>query len=120
MLDPWDKSIVGEIRLGIAAADTGLSPVIDGEIIRINLPAMTTEDREKFVKMLNKKIESGRIMIRQIRGDAMRSIKRQHDEKEIAEDEKFGQEKKLQAITDEHVGKIEKLGENKKQELKQM
>jgi ribosome recycling factor len=52
VISPWDKSIIGDIRKGIMEANVGLNPSIDGEVIRIVIPAMTTEDREKYVKIL--------------------------------------------------------------------
>lgn len=120
VIDPWDKSIIGEIRQGILAANVGMNPSIDGELIRINFPPLTTEDREKYVKLLSTKLENGRIMIRQIRGDGMKDIKEKFEAKELSEDDKFLQEKTLQGITDEFVGKIEELGEHKKAELLQI
>jgi ribosome recycling factor len=117
VIDPWDKSIIGEIRQGILAANIGLNPAIDGEIIRISMPPLTTEDREKYVKLLNQKLENGRIMIRQIRGDAMKDVKDSFEKKELSEDEKFNQEKRLQEITDEFIGMIEEVGKKKEQEI---
>lgn len=120
VISPWDKSIIGEIKQGILAANIGLTPSIDGEVIRISLPPMTGEDREKYVKLLSTKIENGRIMIRQIRGDVMHEIKKAFEEKDVTEDEKFAQEKRLQELTDDNIKKIEELGENKKEELLQV
>ncbi len=120
VIDPWDKSIIGDIRKGILEANIGLNPSVDGEIIRISLPPMTTEDREKYTKLLSGKLESGRIMVRQQRAEAMKDIKRKFEEKEISEDMKFDAEKKVQEITDEFVGKIDEAGERKKQELLQI
>ena len=120
VIDPWDKSIIGEIRQGILAANVGMNPSIDGELIRVNFPPLTTEDREKYIKLLSTKLENGRIMIRQVRGDAMKGVKEKFESKELSEDDKFLHEKKLQEITDEFVGKIEQLGEHKKQELLQI
>lgn len=120
VIDPWDKSVIGEIRKGILAANVGLNPVIDGEIIRINLPMMTMEDRQEYVKLLSTKLESGKVMIRQIRGGIMRDIKQKFEEKEITQDDKFNQEKRLQEITDDFIGKIEDLGKKKKEELLQV
>jgi len=117
VIDPWDKSIIGEIRQGMLAANVGLNPSIDGEILRITLPPLTSEDREKFVKLLNTKLENGKVMIRQIRGDGMHDMKESFEVKKISEDEKFLAEKKLQEITDEFVGAIETLGKKKEQEL---
>lgn len=119
-IDPWDKSIIGEIRQGILAANVGLNPVIDGELIRINLSPLTTEDREKYIKLLSTKIENGRIMVRQIRAEAMHDIKKAFEAKELSEDEKFDAEKKVQELTDEYIGRIQVLGESKKQELLQI
>ena len=120
IIDPWDKSIIGDIKQGILAANIGFNPSVDGEIIRISLPAMTTEDREKYVKLLSTKLESGRVMIRQIRADVMRDLKKNFENKELSEDEKFNQEKKLQGITDEFVGKIDENGKKKEAELLQV
>src|SRR4030065_1344613 len=120
VIDPWDKSIIGEIRQGIQSANIGLNPMVDGELIRINFPPMTTEDREKYIKLLSTKLENGRIMIRQIRGEAMRDIKDSFEAKQISEDEKFDAEKKTQSITDDYIGKINEAGETKKQELLQI
>jgi len=120
VIEPWDKSIIGEIRQGIVAANIGLNPVIDAEILRISLPPLTSEDREKYVKLLSTKLENGKIMIRQVRGDFMHEIKKAFEVKELSEDEKFGQEKSLQEITDEFIDKIEEDGERKKQELLQI
>lgn len=120
IINPWDKSIIGDIRKGIVEANIGMNPSIDGEIIRITMPPLTTEDREKYVKLLSTKLETGKVIIRQIRADEMHEIKKKFEAKEMTEDEKFGNEKKLQEITDEFVGKIEEIGEKKKNELLQI
>jgi ribosome recycling factor len=120
IIDPWDKSIIGEIKQGIVTANLGMNPGIDGEIIRISLPPMTSEDRDKYVRLLSSKLENGRVMIRQVRGDAMKDIRSAFEEKELSEDEKFNEEKNLQEITDDFIEKIEKAGESKKQELLQI
>ena len=120
VISPWDKSIIGDIRRGIVEANLGLNPTIDGEIIRISIPPLTTEDREKYVKLLSVKLENGRVMIRQIRGDVMHEIKKKFEEKAMTEDEKYAEEKKLQEITDEFIRKIEEMGEKKKADLLQI
>lgn len=120
IIDPWDKSIIGEIKHGILSSNIGLNPSLDDQIIRIILPPLTSEDRERYVKLLSVKLENGRIMIRQIRADMMHSIKKSFEGKETSEDEKFRLEKHLQEITDEFIGKIEEIGEKKKLELLQI
>lgn len=120
VIDPWDKSIIGDIRKGIEAANIGFNPSIDSEIIRISIPPITGEDRQKFVKLLSAKIENGKVMIRQIRADFMHDIKKSFEEKEMSEDEKFAAEKKLQDLTDEFVGKIEEMGKKKEADILQI
>ena len=120
VINPWDKSIIGDIKKGIMEANIGMNPSIDGEIIRISMSPLTTEDREKYVKLLSGKLENGKVIMRQIRADEMHEIKKKFEAKEMTEDEKFGNEKKLQEITDEFVGKIEEIGEKKKVELLQI
>jgi ribosome recycling factor len=120
VINPWDKSIIGDIKKGIMEANIGMNPSIDGEIIRISMAPLTTEDREKYVKLLSGKLENGKVIMRQVRADEMHEIKKKFETKEMTEDEKFGNEKKLQEITDEFVGKIEEMGEKKKVELLQI
>ncbi len=120
VISPWDKSIIGDIRKGILEANVGMNPSIDGEILRIVMPPLTTEDREKYVKLLSGKLEEGRVAVRQVRADIMHEIKEKFEAKEITEDEKFDQEKKVQEITDQFVAKIEEMGEKKKAELLQI
>lgn len=120
VISPWDKSIIGDIKKGILEANIGMNPSIDGEILRIVMPPLTTEDREKYVKLLSSKLENGKVMVRQIRADEMHEVKKKSEEKSITEDEKFAQEKKLQEITDEFIKKIEEMGEKKKTELLQI
>jgi len=119
IIDPWDKSIIGEIRQGILSSNTGFNPAIDGQIIRISLPPLTTEDREKYIRLLRAKLEQGKIMIRRVRGDVMQEIKKAFEGKELSEDEKFSQEKRLQELTDNFVAQIDSLGQAKEKELLQ-
>jgi ribosome recycling factor len=119
IIEPWDKSVIGEIRQGILASNIGFNPVIDGEIIRVTMPPLTTEDRQKFVKLLGTKLEQGKVMIRRIRGDVMHNIKKDFEAKTISEDEKFREEKRIQEITDEFIEKISAIGESKEKELLQ-
>ena len=91
VISPWDKSIIGDIKKGIMEANIGMNPSIDGEIIRISMQPLTTEDREKYVKLLSQKLENGRVMIRQVRSDEMHEIKKKFEDKEITEDDKYGQ-----------------------------
>lgn len=120
IISPWDKSIIGDIKKGILEANIGMNPSVDGEVLRISMTPLTTEDREKYVKLLSVKLENGKVNVRQVRADEMHEIKKKFEEKEITEDENFAFEKKLQEITDEFIKKIEEIGEKKKVELMQI
>ncbi len=117
VISPWDKSIIGDIRKGILEANMGMNPSIDGEVIRISFPPLTTEDREKYVKILSQKLENGKVSIRSVRADEMHEIKKSFEDKLITEDDKKDMEIKVQELTDSYIEKIDTLGEAKKKEL---
>lgn len=116
-IQPWDASIIGEIRQSIARANIGLTPIIDGEIIRVAVPPLSAERRQEFLKLLSKLLENVRTSIRMIRRDKMLEIRKASEEKEVSEDEKFRAEQDLQKITDEYMEKIEEMEKKKEQEL---
>ena len=120
VISPWDKSIIGDIKKGILEANINMNPSVDGEVLRIVMLPLTTEDREKFVKLLSQKLEVGRVAIRQVRADEMHDIKKKFEAKEITEDDKRDQETKLQELTNSFIAKIEEMGEKKKVELMQI
>lgn len=117
VVQPWDLSVIGEIRQGILAANVSLTPVIDNNIIRISVPSLTTERRQEYVKLLHEKMEETRITIRNIRQDKLKLIRSIFEEKKISEDEKFKAEEDLQKVTDDFVGQVETLGGKKEQEI---
>lgn len=116
MITPFDPSIVSEIQKGLAAANLGLTPVDDGELIRIVIPALNEERRRQYVKLLKQKLEAARVMIRGIRHEQMNEIK----ETAVSEDEESRFEKELQTLTDKFVAEIEEMGRRKEEELLQI
>ncbi|MFA5999295.1 MAG: ribosome recycling factor [Candidatus Babeliales bacterium] len=117
-VQPWDKGVMADIEKAIKASHLGLSPVIDGDIIRVELPRMTTGRREELVKLVGKKIEDGKINLRNIRKDFVNMIKDAQKGKKISEDFDKRLNKTLQDITDKYVEKVDATGEKKKNELK--
>lgn len=117
LITPYDSGTIGEIRRDIEAANIGLTPVIDNGVIRIAVPALTSERRLEYVKMLHKKLEDGRVKIRQVRHEEMTDLKRSFEAKEIFEDDKKRLEEELQKITDKHMLEIEHVGKLKEEEL---
>ncbi len=115
---PFDPSITEEIVYGMAEANLGFNPQSDGHNIRIILPPLTAERREEFVKLVRAKAEGGRIMIRQIRHEAMSNFKRMVEAKEMDEDTKKRMDKKIQELTDEFVAEIDGIIERKEEEIR--
>lgn len=120
MISPFDPSIVAEIERGLMEANIGLTPVVDGEIIRISIPSLTEERRHEYIKLAKAKLEAGRIMIRQIRAEAMKDLKKGEADNTISEDERKLGEKHVQELTDEMIAEIDMLGEKKEAELLQV
>lgn len=117
VITPYDQSIIGDIRRDIVGANVGLTPVLDNQIIRIAVPMLTGERRQEYVKMLHKKLEDGRVKVRQIRHDKMSEMKRLFEEKTLIEDERVRLEEELQKVTDKMMLEIENLGQAKETEL---
>lgn len=115
---PWDQSAIREINNGIAAANIGMNPVVDGAIIRMSLPMMTQEQREDYVKLLGRKLEGARGMIRDARADNRKDLMDAKNEKTISEDEFKRDETELQKVTDEYIGKLETLAKKKEAEIR--
>lgn len=120
VLTPFDNSIIGEIQKGIAEANVGLNPTIDGVLIRISIPPLSEERRQQLIHLMKQKLENGRIMVRQVRHEAMAEIKKQLNDKSISEDDVLRLEKETQRLTDETIGEIESFGKRKEEELLQI
>ncbi len=120
VITPFDPTTREDIIKGIQSANSGLSPVSDGEIIRITIPPMSQEQREEYVKLAKAKIEAGRIMVRQVRQEAMKDVKKAKEASEITEDQEKVGEKQIQALTDEVIAEVDGIGERKEAELMQV
>lgn len=117
VIQPWDKSILETITKAIYKSNLGLTPVSDGHVIRISIPALTTERRKELDKIVKKKAEEGKVAVRNIRRDANCQVKNLKDKKEISEDEAKKAEDKIQEITDEAIKEIDKILAAKEKEI---
>ena len=120
VVTPFDNSIIGEIQKGIQEANVGLTPVIDGAVIRIAIPALSEERRQELTHLMKQKLEGGKIQIRQVRHEAMSEIKKRFNDKTISEDEQLRLEKEVQREVDAAIEEIENLGKKKEEELLQI
>jgi len=116
--EPWDQALIREISNGIMAANVGMTPAIDGQIIRMSLPMLTVEQREDYIKLLGRKLEGARVMIRDARADFRNDLQRAKQDKSVSEDEFKRDETELQKITDLYVGKLEEMAKKKELEIR--
>lgn len=117
-VQPWDKGILHDIEKALAASHLGVNPIIDNDIVRIEIPRMTSARREELSKMVGKKVEESKIDIRNVRKDVVNMIRDAQKSKKISEDFDKRLNKMLQDFTDKYVDKIDALGEKKKNELR--
>lgn len=115
---PWDQALIREIANGIMVANTGINPVVDGQLIRMSLPMLTVEQREDYIKLLGRKLEAARVMVREARGDYRSDLQKARQEKAVSEDEFKRDETELQKITDEFVKKLEEVASKKEVEIR--
>lgn len=117
VVQPFDKTLIGEIEKGIQSADLGLNPANDGNVIRVPIPPLNEERRKEFVKLLHKMAEEGKISIRHARRlvrDEIHALVKDH---EIGEDEGRRREDALEKLTHEYTDKIDDLLKHKEDEV---
>lgn len=117
VIQPFDKSLIGEIEKGIQKADLGLNPSNDGKIIRIAIPPLTADRRKSLVKQAKTTGESSRVSIRNIRRDGNEELKKLQKESTITEDDLKTSEEALQKVTDKSIQEINKILEDKEKEI---
>ena len=114
---PWDKQMVAVIEKAILTSDLGLTPVSAGTVIRVPLPPMTEERRKDLVKVVRHEAESGRVAVRNIRRDALSSVKELLKEKMITEDQDHRAHDEIQKLTDKYIGEMDGLLAEKEAEI---
>jgi len=120
IVKPWDQSVLEKVEKALNLADLGMSPVVDGEIIRLAIPALTEERRKDLVLLVHKKLEAGRNLLRGERQQIKEKIEGQKGQPGISEDDIFQQLEELQKLTEEFMAKIDELGKAKEAELMQI
>ena len=117
VIQPWDKNLIKDIEKAIVKANLGLTPSIDGAMIRLPIPQLTEERRKQLVKVVKKRGEEGKIALRNIRRDANDKLKKMKNNSECSEDDmKRGQEN-IQKLIEVYTKELEKLVETKNEEI---
>ncbi len=117
VIQPYDKTVLGEIEKAILKSDLGLNPTNDGSILRIAIPALTEERRKELVKQVKKEAEEAKVAIRNIRRDGNDDLKKLEKNGEITEDELRGYSDDIQKLTDAHVQKMDEVAKDKEKEI---
>jgi len=120
LVTPWDKTIINTVLKAIQSSDVGLTPMSDGNVIRLNVPALTEERRRELIKHLHKKAEEHRVAVRNVRRDANEHIKAQEKKSDITEDDAKDEQEQTQKLTDKYVVEIDKLTTAKEAELREV
>lgn len=116
-IQPWDASLIPVIEKEILKSDLGLNPSNDGKLIRLVIPQLTEERRKELVKVVRKDAENAKVALRNLRRDAMDTLKKQEKNNEITEDDRKGSEEDVQKVMDEFVARIDKITAAKESEL---
>src|SRR5664279_769734 len=116
VLTPYDMSTIHEVQKGIEAANVGLNPIIDGNILRISIPPLSLDRRQELIKAMKHKLENGRVMVRQVRHEMIEDMKKDYVGRE---DDISRLEKEVQKLVDDTIETIESWGKQKETELLQ-
>ncbi len=114
---PWDASIVAHIERAILKSDLGLTPTNDGKLIRLAIPRLTEERRRELVKVVARRVEEGRVAVRNLRRDAMEDLREMEKEGLISEDEMYKGRDEIQELTDEFIKRVDEIGSAKEAEI---
>ena len=117
VIQPWDRGVLNAIEKAITKSDIGLTPNVDGTVVRLNIPPLTEERRKELVRVVHKRMEEARVEVRNIRRDAADHLKREERDGEMGSDESHRQLDSLQRTTDRHIAEIDRRGDAKEQEV---
>jgi len=117
VIQPWDKSVIPDVERAILKSDLGLTPSSDGTVIRIAIPQLTQERRNELVKVIKKKAEEARVVVRNIRRDANDQLKDLEKDGEISEDDNRRGQEEVQKLTDKMIKEIDHVADNKEKEI---
>ena len=117
VIQPHDKSILGDVRKAIEKSDLGITPNVDGNVIRLGVPPLTEERRKDLVKLVHKRAEEGRVAVRNVRRDGHDHLKTALKDSKVTEDENRRANEQIQKLTDKHIADIDALVHNKEKEI---
>ncbi len=117
VIQPWDKQVLPNVEKAILKSDLGLTPNNDGNVIRLAVPQLTEERRSQLVKAVRKRVEEGRVAVRNVRRDAVEGLRKLKENKEMSEDEQKRAMTRLQQLTDKFIEETDRIAKSKEAEL---
>jgi len=117
IIQPWDKSSIRNIEKAILMSDLGLNPSSDGNVIRISIPPLSEERRQELIKVVRKRAEERKVVVRNLRHEVVNELKGMERDKEISQDEHKRTLNQLQKLTDSFIADIDQIGQDKEAEL---
>jgi ribosome recycling factor len=117
VIQPWDRGVLGAIEKAIIKSDIGLTPNVDGTVVRLNIPQLTEERRRDLVKVVHKRMEEARVEIRNLRREATDQLKKLEREGDLGTDEVHRLLDVIQKTTDRHIDDVDRVGGAKEQEV---
>lgn len=120
VIQPYDRNAISTIEKAILKSDLGLTPSSDGRVIRLPIPQLTEERRKDLIKMVHKKVEEGRVSLRNLRREASEELRDMEKKKEISEDDLKRAQEQLQKLTDGHMAEVDKVGQQKEADLREI
>jgi len=116
-IQPWDKSSLPPIAKAILKSDLGINPIDDGNSLRLDLPPLSEERRVQLSKLVRKKMEEGKVRVRNVRRDFISDLRKELKAKETSEDEYRREVTEVERLTEEFIAKLEKRGKDKEEEI---
>jgi len=117
VVQPWDKSLLGEIEKAVLKSDIGLTPHNDGKVIRVPIPPLSEERRKELVKVVKRMAEEGRVAVRSVRHKSREKLKDLENEGKVSQDESRHGQDKMEKLTHQYVEDIDKILEGKEKEI---
>lgn len=117
VIRPWDPNVLDEVEKAILRSELGLTPNNDGVVIRLPIPRLTEERRRDLSKVVGRRVEEGRVAVRNIRRDVQEDLRALEKEKLITEDDLYKGREKLQELHDQFIDQMDEIGKAKQQEI---
>jgi ribosome recycling factor len=117
VIQPWDRGVLGAIEKAIQKSDVGITPNVDGTVVRLNIPPLTEERRKDLVKQVHKRMEEAKVEIRNHRRDEVDAVRKREKSSEIGSDEAHRQQENIEQVTHKWTDEVDRVGAAKEQEV---